>query len=104
MIIYLLFYLSYYLLLLFYHRNLQDKPYHIPCLGHIINLAVQSILGPSGLNETVQEYDPPANETESSDEMEPALEELTTLQKLRKGIIRIRFINLIHTITISIAF
>lgn len=69
--------------------------YHVPCLGHVINLAVQAILGPRGLNA-----EPPENNnlylddddddaaTEPSDA--PA-KKIPTLQKLRKGIIKIKY-------------
>lgn len=76
-------------------RGLKDNLYHVPCLGHIINLAVQAILGPRGLND-----EPPKNnnlyldDDEDDAATEPSdtpAKKLTTLQKLRKGIVKIKY-------------
>ena len=73
------------------HRQLnKDNMYHVPCLGHVINLAVQAILGPQGLDDS-----PPENNNLHLDEDEDqaATEPATTwspLQKMRKGIVKIR--------------
>ncbi|KFH70213.1 hypothetical protein MVEG_03064 [Podila verticillata NRRL 6337] len=78
--------------------SLKGSLYHLPCLGHIINLAVQAMLGPCGLDDQ-----PPVNDNlypddDEDDEAtasavegtEPAVTKLTTLNKLRKGIVKIR--------------
>lgn len=72
-------------------RPLEGKLYHVPCLGHIINLAVQAMLGPGGLNDQPPENDNLySNDDEDEEATEPAVAKLTTLKKLRKGIVKIR--------------
>ncbi|KAG0041853.1 hypothetical protein BGZ90_009622, partial [Linnemannia elongata] len=70
--------------------KLGGNVYHVPCLGHIINLAVQAMLGPGGLNDQ-----PPENENlyrnddEDEEDAEFKVAKLTTLKKLRMGIIKV---------------
>jgi len=75
-------------------RQLEDRLHHVPCLGHVINLAVQEILGPSGLNAWAPEnndiYDM-ANEDEEDTAVEVTVSPQTALAKLRKGIVKIRY-------------
>ena len=72
-------------------RLLIDKLYHVPCLGHIVNLAVQAMLGPAGLNDQAPENDNiySAND-EDGDTIGVMPSTLTALQKLRKGITKAR--------------
>ena len=70
-------------------RNLKDKLHHVPCLGHIVNLAVQAILGPAGLNDQPLEN---VNLYPGDDEDQRGTEQSqTTLMKLRRGIVKIRY-------------
>lgn len=69
----------------------------MPCLGHIINLAVQAILGPGGLNDQPPENDslyPNEDDDDKEEEEEviaPKVVRLTKLKRLRKGIVKIRY-------------
>ncbi|KAF9895851.1 hypothetical protein BX616_008702, partial [Lobosporangium transversale] len=70
---------------------LIDNLYHIPCLGHIINLAVQAMLGPNGLNDPALENDNGYSDDSGDEDTIGSMEvTLSTLQKLRKGIMKIR--------------
>ncbi|KAF9546820.1 hypothetical protein BGW38_009650, partial [Lunasporangiospora selenospora] len=65
--------------------------YHVPCLGHIINLAIQAILGPGGLDDQPPETNSLyRNEDDNEEAAAPPTIKLTPLKKLRKGIVRVR--------------
>lgn len=71
----------------------------MPCLGHVINLAVQSILGPRGLNDEPPEnndlyLDDDEDEEVAESSATPA-KKMSTLQKLRKGIVKIKYVQMI---------
>jgi hypothetical protein len=87
-------------------RSLEGNLYHVPCLGHVINLAVQAMLGPAGLND-----EPPKNDNLYSDDdgddddyvdddealFQGEVVKLITLKKLRKGIVKIRCNRLVYS-------
>lgn len=63
--------------------------YHVPCLGHIINLAVQTLLGPNGLQaEAPTNDDMYIDDEEDEDAIIPS--NLNALIKLRRGVVKIR--------------
>ena len=81
-------------------RHLEGSLYHVPCMGHIINLAVQAMLGPKGLNEPAPAEENTLDESDTSDEedaevsMESTQAKVTarrTLSKLRSGIVKFRY-------------
>ncbi|KAG9319109.1 hypothetical protein KVV02_004693, partial [Mortierella alpina] len=70
-------------------RNLQGKLQHVPCLGHAINLAVQAIMGPNGLNDLAPETNDPYVDLDQGEADRPA-QGMTALAKVRRGVVHIR--------------
>lgn len=79
----------------------------MPCLGHIINLAVQAILGPGGLNDQPPENEnlyPSEDDDDKEEEViEPEVASLTKLKRLRKGIVKIRY-NIMNVVLFGYLF
>jgi hypothetical protein len=82
------------------YRHVQGNLHHVPCLGHVINLAVQAILGPGGLDdEAPKEGDLYADDNEAEVAVGLLLTQQPTLTKLRKGIVKIRYCVHIYFLT-----
>jgi len=64
--------------------------HHVPCLGHVVNLAIQALLKGLGA-EAPENDDPYAHEDENEDATVPLQNPLI---RLRKGIIKIRYMLL----------
>ena len=64
----------------------------MPCLGHIINLAMQALLGPTGLQAEAPERNVDYIESgeDESEEDNVDISPSNTLKKLRQGIVKIR--------------
>jgi hypothetical protein len=115
---------------MFYRKPFDASKQHVPCLAHVINLAVQAMLGKGGLEAdapkdarsmdveddddsegflrtSIAEEEEEENEEEDEEEnaltntataaLEAAMVDNSTstkraLQKLRKGIVKIRYV------------